>query len=51
MNVNDMGESNMTITNEVSSAKVEMLIRKPLDEVFEAFVDPTITTKFWFTKR
>ncbi|MFY3792577.1 SRPBCC family protein [Ureibacillus sp. MALMAid1270] len=40
----------MTMTNEVSSAKVEMLIRKPVDEVFEAFVDPTITTKFWFTK-
>ncbi|CAM5219910.1 putative protein YndB with AHSA1/START domain OS=Ureibacillus acetophenoni OX=614649 GN=SAMN05877842_11331 PE=3 SV=1 [Ureibacillus acetophenoni] len=40
----------MTMTNEVSNAKVEMLIRKPVDEVFEAFVDPTITTKFWFTK-
>ena len=31
-------------------AKSEMLIRKPADEVFEAFVDPDITTKFWFTK-
>lgn len=28
----------------------EMLIRKPVDEVYEAFVDPAITTKFWFTK-
>ena len=27
-----------------------MLIRKPVGEVFEAFVDPAITTKFWFTK-
>lgn len=27
-----------------------MLIRKPAEEVFEAFVDPAITTKFWFTK-
>ena len=27
-----------------------MLIRKPVAEVFEAFVDPGITTKFWFTK-
>jgi uncharacterized protein YndB with AHSA1/START domain len=27
-----------------------MLIRKPVAEVFEAFVDPDITTKFWFTK-
>ena len=31
-------------------AKAEMLIRKPVADVFEAFVDPTITTKFWFTK-
>ena len=28
----------------------QMLIRKPVDEVFQAFVDPEITTKFWFTK-
>ena len=27
-----------------------MLIRKPVAEVFEAFVNPAITTKFWFTK-
>ena len=27
-----------------------MLIRKPVAEVFEAFVDPDITAKFWFTK-
>ncbi|WP_442951656.1 SRPBCC family protein [Paenibacillus sp. GYB003] len=27
-----------------------MLIRKPVEEVFEAFIDPAITTKFWFTK-
>jgi uncharacterized protein YndB with AHSA1/START domain len=26
-----------------------MLMRKPVDEVFEAFVNPGITTKFWFT--
>ena len=31
-------------------AKAEMLIRKPVAEVFEAFVDPAITSKFWFTK-
>ena len=31
-------------------AKTGMLIRKPVAEVFEAFVDPGITTKFWFTK-
>lgn len=27
-----------------------MLIRRPVQEVFEAVVDPSITTKFWFTK-
>jgi len=31
-------------------AKTEMLIRRPVAEVFEAFVDPDITSKFWFTK-
>lgn len=30
--------------------KAEMLIRRPVEEVYEAFVDPAITTKFWFTK-
>jgi len=27
-----------------------MLIRKPAEKVFEAFIDPAITTNFWFTK-
>jgi uncharacterized protein YndB with AHSA1/START domain len=31
-------------------AKAEMLIRKPVAEVFEAFVNPDTTSKFWFTK-
>ena len=31
-------------------AKAEMLIRRPVAEVFEAFVNPAITSKFWFTK-
>lgn len=31
-------------------AKADMLIRKHVAEVFEAFVNPAITTKFWFTK-
>jgi uncharacterized protein YndB with AHSA1/START domain len=26
-----------------------MLIRRPVAEVFEAFVDPAITSRFWFT--
>jgi uncharacterized protein YndB with AHSA1/START domain len=31
-------------------AATGMLIRKPVAEVFNAFIDPAITTKFWFTK-
>lgn len=27
-----------------------MLIRKPIEVVFNAFMDPEITTNFWFTK-
>src|SRR5262245_32817257 len=27
-----------------------MLIRRPAAEVYEAFVNPDITTKFWFTR-
>lgn len=30
-------------------AKTEMLIRKPVGQVFAAFADPDITSKFWFT--
>jgi uncharacterized protein YndB with AHSA1/START domain len=40
---------NLILTKE-PVAKVEMLIRKPVAEVFEAFINPEITTKFWFTK-
>lgn len=31
-------------------AEAGMLIRKPVSEVFEAFINPEITTNFWFTK-
>ena len=31
-------------------AEAQMSIRKPVSEVFEAFVDPAITKNFWFTK-
>jgi uncharacterized protein YndB with AHSA1/START domain len=31
-------------------ARTGMLIRRPVAEVFEAFVDPSITTRFWFTR-
>jgi uncharacterized protein YndB with AHSA1/START domain len=35
---------------QVPIAKTGMLIRKPVADVFEAFINPDITTKFWFTK-
>ena len=35
--------------NKKQFAKGEML-RKPIDLVFQAFIDPKIMTKFWFTK-
>jgi uncharacterized protein YndB with AHSA1/START domain len=30
-------------------AEAAMLIRRPVAEVFEAFVDPAITSRFWFS--
>lgn len=32
------------------TVEAQMMIRKPVAEVFEAFVDPEITVNFWFTK-
>jgi uncharacterized protein YndB with AHSA1/START domain len=32
------------------SVKAEMLVRRPVAEVFEAFVDPAVTSRFWFTR-
>lgn len=36
--------------NDEPITKTEMLIRKPVEEVFQAFIDPEITSRFWFTK-
>ncbi|TIT22385.1 MAG: polyketide cyclase [Mesorhizobium sp.] len=35
---------------ETLTAEAGMLIRRAVADVFEAFVDPAITTKFWFTR-
>lgn len=40
----------MASSNQEPVVKAEMLIRRPVEEVFEAFADPAVTTKFWFTK-
>jgi uncharacterized protein YndB with AHSA1/START domain len=39
----------MTVNN-TPTVEVQMLIRKPASTVFQAFIDPIITTNFWFTK-
>jgi uncharacterized protein YndB with AHSA1/START domain len=31
-------------------ARATMLIRRPVEEVFNAFVDPAVTTRFWFSR-
>jgi len=33
----------------VNFAKSELGIRRPVKEVFEAFLNPEVTTKFWYT--
>ncbi len=40
----------MTKTQIAPVAKTSMLIRRPVADVYEAFVDPSVTTRFWFTK-
>jgi uncharacterized protein YndB with AHSA1/START domain len=30
--------------------KTQMMIRRPARDVFNAFIDPAVTTKFWFSK-
>jgi uncharacterized protein YndB with AHSA1/START domain len=40
---------NLQLT-QVPIARTGMLIRRPVADVFEAFINPDITTKFWFTK-
>lgn len=44
-----VGRKDLQLKNE-PIARTGMLIRRPVGEVFEAFVNPEITTKFWFTK-
>ncbi len=44
-----MGMRNMTQEKQ-EFAEAGMLIRKPVEQVFEAFINPEITTNFWFTK-
>lgn len=47
--VNKKG-AKVTNKTEAPVAKAQLLIRKPVREVFEALVDPAITSRFWFSK-
>lgn len=40
------------MTNPIQApvAKAQMLIRRPVAQVFEAMIDPAITSRFWFSK-
>ena len=40
----------MTTSSLAPVATVQMLIRKPVAEVFEAWIEPAITSRFWFSK-
>jgi len=40
---------NLKLT-QVPVSETGMLIRRPVADVFEAFVNPDVTTQFWFTK-
>ena len=35
---------------QIPKVETQMLIRKPVAAVFQAFIDPNFTTNFWFTK-
>ncbi|NNL92602.1 MAG: polyketide cyclase [Saprospiraceae bacterium] len=34
----------------IPTVETQMLIRKPINQVFQAFINPEITSNFWFTK-
>lgn len=34
----------------IPTVECQMMIKRPVSIVFQAFIDPAITTKFWFTK-
>jgi len=35
---------------ETPISKAQMLVRRPVADVFGAFIDPAVTTRFWFSK-
>src|SRR5687767_14519310 len=41
---------NSSVLTRAPVAVAEMLIRRPVAAVFEAFMDPAITSRFWFSR-
>jgi uncharacterized protein YndB with AHSA1/START domain len=44
-----MTDTSLALTD-APVAKTAMLIRRPVADVFAAFVDPAVTAKFWFSR-
>ncbi len=40
----------MKSSNATPPVHCQMMIRRPINDVFQAFIDPAITTNFWFTQ-
>ncbi len=36
--------------HDTPTSKAQMLVRRPIAEVFGAFIDPAVTTRFWFSR-
>ena len=47
--VTDATSMNDLQLKQIPIARTGMLIRRPVADVFEAFIDPDVTTRFWFT--
>lgn len=45
-----MSDSTRLTLSEAPRVVTQMAIREPVSKVFEAFVDPAVTSKFWFTE-
>ena len=47
--VMDATSMNNLQLKQIPIARTGMLIRRPVADVFEAFINPDVTTRFWFT--
>ncbi len=44
-----MSQSDNSTSHPTPEVKQQMLFRVPAEEVYRAFADPTVTTRFWFS--